>query len=439
MGKRMVIHPELGVGEIIQTRYSGFELQIIFTDGNIRWIRFDELKEYESNSGSDIPTVVPKRNVLSEQTFLSRRMIEAFRLGIVPTDLVDQFTFGRDAEVTKINEWLQSSNKNVSYVFGEYGTGKSHLLSSTIKKASHSGYAVALVETDRTAVAFNKPKALYSNIIKAFQYIDPIDGRKKDFRDFLRSAIQSHTFKDHIYFKWFQKYDHDVLWEWILCDSNCSRPTQYALLEEGLNLYASQFELLPAYQTAANVYCYLLSSIGWAAKNILGLSGLLVIFDEAESIEQINGAYSTDKANNFIAALIRTANNDKILNETSSLWETGLTFSSRSKLPFLYANRSEIKLMFAFTPSNYSPPNSPKNPPCQIILKDFTDSALKQIFDEVFNLYKKGYAGFSIDENTFEKIFKSVNDPTNNVRRFVKASVEALDIIRLTDNIQFLK
>ena len=33
------------------------------------------------------------------------------------------------------------------------------------------------------------------------------------------------------------------------------------------------------------IYIVILSGIGWAAKNILGLKGFLILFDEAENVD----------------------------------------------------------------------------------------------------------------------------------------------------------
>lgn len=438
MEKTQVIHPELGEGEVIQTRNGGFELLVNFSNSTKRWVRFDELINQASSPTLPIKQDLIRKSILTEKVFLARRMIEAFRLGIVPYDQADQFTFGRNTEVVLINEWLNDPKINVACITGEYGTGKSHLLSYTVGNAIRSGYAVSLVETDRIAVPFYKPKSIYRQIIKGLHYHDPSDGKMKGFRDLLNIAIQNKAFEDHPYFKWFRTYNDEVLWDWISCELDIARPYPY-LFEDwsSMGIVLKQFPQMPPHMTAANVYCFLLSSLGWAAKKVLGLSGLLVIFDEAESVDAFGSQYYWSRANNFINGLIRTASNDKDLLGLN--WRTGLTYSGfASNIPFLYKGRSELKIMFAFTPSGYRPSSFQQFPTKWVNLENLTQDALDQIFHEICNIYTLSYPNFTIDHKPSDKISSAINGSTNNVRKFVKASVEALDIIRLTDNKHFL-
>ena len=432
MNSKQVVHPKWGAGEIVRSRNGGFEVLVNFCDGINRWVRFDEIKKVEIPTTSILGTDESKKAALSCDVFSARRMIEAFRLGIVPVDQIEQFTFGRDEEVELINKWLKNRRSNIIYLAGEYGSGKSHLLSYAIGKAVSSGYAVALVDTDPKAVTFHKPKSIYRDIIKAFHYMDPISGIKKDLRDFLINTVNHKSFENHPYFKWLRMYNDDAVWEWILCDISSTRPFRWRTVDYRLREAIRYFEPLPSYSTSANVYCYLLSSIGWAVKNLLGLSGLLVIFDEAESIDAIGSKTYWERADNFVQALVRTASNDPELLKRP--WETGLTFARHAwSIPFSYSERSELKLIFAFTPG-YKPTNYKNYPHKWMELNKLTENALHQIFLGICSLYKIGYPEFSIDHNPIDKIYSVVNDQHTNVRRLVKASVEAFDIIRLTNN-----
>ncbi len=62
------------------------------------------------------------------ERFKSRRMVEAFRLGIVPYDCVSDFIFGRAEEIQILTDWLDQPDSNAMLTVGEYGTGKTHLL-----------------------------------------------------------------------------------------------------------------------------------------------------------------------------------------------------------------------------------------------------------------------------------------------------------------------
>jgi hypothetical protein len=480
-----VIHPVKGPGVIEQMRNGGFELLVMFIDGSSCWVRNDELivqrkpsevvsqkaiqkeherldelivhrkpsevvsqkaiqKEHERSDelivqrkpSEDVSQKVIKIGHNSpKDTFQARRMVEAFRLGIVPYDQVDGFTFGRNAEVGCIKAWLGSTKCNVMVLSGEYGSGKSHLLSYTANEASRSRYAVALVETDSMAVPFYKPKSIFRQIVRAFEYTDVSESRHKHFRDFLTYAINKGAFADHKYFKWLRICDDEGLWDWISCVRETGRPmfNEYRFDYPRLN----ELNTLPPSTNAANVYCYLLSSLGWAARNILGLAGLLVIFDEAESVDLARSSFRSIRANNFIKALVLTANNDRTL--LGSNWDTGLDFSAFEKyIPFMYRPRSEMKVLFATTPFTDMQSRIGRYPYEHISIEGLPDDALRKVYYEIYARYIVGFPGFNLDYHTIEKVWKVVNRPTFNIRKLVKASVEAFDIVRLTDNKTFL-
>lgn len=124
--ERRVYHHKYGLGKIIGERYKGLELQVEFENGKRRWIKADELIFLPVSHPS--PTTLSNMSSQHQSTkFRYRRMIEAFRLGIVPYDCVDDFTFGRDTEISQIRKWLLSP-EGALFVTGEYGSGKTHLM-----------------------------------------------------------------------------------------------------------------------------------------------------------------------------------------------------------------------------------------------------------------------------------------------------------------------
>ena len=177
---RKVNHPKYGDGVVKRTRHKGFELQVEFESGLTLWIRQDKLKfideeatpPFKEDDWVNHPTfglgrvisiepyiyqdentflvevdfkeagpitlvqsIAKLEKVVEEEAtaqvikplsddpkFKSRRMVEAFRLGIVPYDCVEEFTFGRDKEIKQINEWLDDPNEGTMLIIGEYGT-----------------------------------------------------------------------------------------------------------------------------------------------------------------------------------------------------------------------------------------------------------------------------------------------------------------------------
>ena len=185
------------------------------------------------------------------------------------------------------------------------------------------------------------------------------------------------------------------------------------------------------YSTAANIYCYLLSSLGWASKEILGLKGLVLIFDEAEAVDLYQYAYQHGQSHNFLSALIRVASNDQSL--LGSPHSAGLRYCKKGKgtgIPFLYRPPSSLKLVFSFTPG-YTFSTLPElQTPRMIELKCLEEEALKGLYEEVNRVYDRAYR-FRTTDLSFEAIVRRVDSQEAVTRRFLKATIEALDLARM--------
>ena len=443
MLKEKVYHPRYGSGKVKQSRHKGFELLVIFEDGTTRWVRLDELSELGTTFTESPISILP---VFSNELIKSRQMIEAFRLGIVPYDCVEEFTFGRDKESKEITNWLNSPDENTLLIVGEYGTGKTHLLHYALSIALQNGFAVAWVELDPNEAPFHKPKRVYNHILKNFKYRSQESGRLKGFRNFLQEAFRESAFQDHIYFKHLIEHNDEVFWEWIEGSESIPRPMEWN--ESYWSYRVNKYQFLPGlydYSTAANIYCYILSSLGWAAKEVLGLKGLLLIFDEAESVSTYHYSYQAERSINYLKALIRTANNEtKLLKKTIN---TGLEYCRKGvgpNVPFLYKPTCSLKLLFAFTSLDWnyeyiwdgSYRKTPKIEEMERIpridVNPLPDDDLKKVFEHICQLYDSSYECFK-ENLTIDKIFRKVNSLSGSTRLFVKGSVEALDLVRFNN------
>ena len=421
-----------------QSRYRAFELQVEFENGLITWVRQDELSQIPATPreprqrDSQTPPV-------SDEKFKFRRMIEAFRLGIVPCDCAEEFTFGRDEEMEQIAKWLGNPNQSTILIVGQYGTGKTHLLHCAISRALQNDYAVAWVEMDPNEAPFYKPKRVYCRLIQGFRYYSKQDGQLKGFRAFLKEALVKGAFKDHLFFKYLHKYEKDIIWDWIEGRESIVRPWGVD------NSLYPDLPGLSDYSTAANTYCYLLSALGWAARVVLGLQGLLLVFDEAETVTAHIYSYQFRKSKNFLRALICTANGDRRL--LRSPFQSGLDYLGIGigpNTPFLYRVPSGLKMLFAFTSTDWNYDSEyrgggvyQRNPKIveidatpKIDLRPLTDDAFKDVFEHICLLYDGAY-GFLAGDVTIDKIFRRVASESGRTRLFVKGSVEALDLARL--------
>jgi hypothetical protein len=429
---QMVEHKIYGKGEIQKERFKGFELSVKFENDISRWVRRDDIRFI-----SETPILTkPKESqppVLPKEQFKARQIIEALRLGIVPHSDVEKFTFGRHNEINQIKSWLSCSNDGTMVITGEYGSGKTHFLECIYSIAFKDNWAVSIVNLDPNELPFHQPKKIYEYIINSFKFKNK-DG---NFREFLREIAKSNDYyklDEHQYLNRAidvirKETDEEYFWEWIE-----GKP--------GWHYYLRMRDS----STSANIYCYILSGIGWAVKNILGLNGFLILFDEAESVDSYwHTYYQNNKAQNFLIGFLLMANNDERLlkevrekkfyeHRTYKGWwgsETGLQYCGHSQLPFLWNNPCYVKTILAFTPGFSILDKDPFNRAKELELEHIgNDVILREISEKIVEIYKQAYdykGNIRISE-----IFEFI--PKDNIRKFIKGIVEALDLMRFYPN-----
>ena len=429
---RSVKHTLYGIGEVRETRFGGFELSVQFEDGILRWIRQDELEFLSgsmpaSNARIEIDKPVERieliKPMLPEERFKAREIIEALRLGIVPHGQVDEFTFGRDYAITQIKEWLDNQSGESLIVSGEYGVGKTHLLDYVYSSALKRNWAVAMVALDPGELPLHRPKAIYEAIVSSFKFRAHNGG----FREFLREIAASpkwHELQEHEYLgtvieKIRTGEDDEYIYEWI----------------EGKSRYYPQ---MYNYSTCGNIYCYILSGISWAAKNILGLNGFLILFDEAESVDSFwHTSYQNNKSWNFLSGLVLAGSDDPVSLKEVGMnkfykhylykgwwgYHSDLQYCGHLRLPFTWRVPCNLKLLFAFTPDDEIFEIEPLKSARKFEIGSINAEYFEKISEKIISLYDLAY-DFQADSRVFEYV------PKDNIRRFIKGLVEALDLAR---------
>lgn len=419
MADKETLHSRYGAGRVVGERHGGFEKRILFRNGLERWIRLDDLKDVDRRRLESL--VTPKFQRIPDEELSARQLIEAFRLGIVPDRHVEDFTFGRKREMEKLRKWLDMPSRSSLRVVGEYGAGKSHILAYARRRALRDGFAVASVDMDPNENPFHKPKRVYGRLVRSFRYISRDGNRERGFRDFLKEALDAGFLDDHRYFSRLIQPDDD-LWTWIEAREAAPRPVPN--FDARYGRYLSLFD----FSNAGNIYCYLISALGWAAREALGLKGLLLLFDEAETVGARGHTYQVQRGRHFITALIRMAANNRRLVKHPGI--TGLPYSHHaSDIPFLYRTPCGVKLLFAFTPEAEWYRISELRRVPLMELESLSVRALREVFEEICKFYRKAYdlAGDFKPGGPFARL-RSIG--RNHTRTFVKGSVEALDLAR---------
>lgn len=357
----------------------------------------------------------------------ARSVIEAFRLGIVPIQAIKDWTIGRSHEVDTVRRWLQDESSGTMVIRGEYGSGKSHLIEYLHAGGFELNYAVSLVGIDPTDAQPAFPKRVYRHLIRNLLF--PYKNQHYTFAELLtmlakkrkKNPLPNHRFLGGILEKIKNNKDTPEMWAWIEGQESTYR-------EQGC---------LYDHTTAANIYCNILSGIGMLAVKELGLKGVMLMFDEAETSRTYRYYYEWSRALNFFNALSMVANDEPELTDEKvvkgehcySGKETGLIYSGHCPIPYLYEIPSFLKIVFAFTP-DYKLSLLEDYNIYEIELESLPPQETKYLFYKFIDLYEKVYQikVHPVYRRRFFELIKA--NSYQSTRKFIKAMVESLDFYR---------
>lgn len=241
-----------------------------------------------------------------------------------------------------------------------------------------------------------------------------------------KDSLRSHRYLGNVISGIGTTQESEWLWNWIEGRESFYGPTLY---DHG---------------TAANVYCNILSGIGWAASLILRLKGLAVIMDEAESVDPgWYYGYQVEKGFNLICGLMLVAGNDIRLGcEPINIkdqpgigtWfgkETDLIYHGLTKVRYCFKFPSFLKVAFAFTPTYIV--DRLRRLPTRILclrLEPLSGKSLRKVFKHICLLYDSSY-GFPQSDSDIQSCFEVIKAKSRTgTRSFIKGSVEILDLRR---------
>jgi hypothetical protein len=430
---RLVSHPVFGEGEILDTRWRGTELLVQFQSGLRLWLPTQRVRLL-----TRIDDLVPaggKPGFAAIDRVQARRMIEAFRLGIVPHQDVESFTFGREQQVEVIEGALRELGRGRGDVYmaeGEYGTGKTHLLEYLHHRALARGMATSLIQFDPREVTPHRPKRVYREIVHNLRYIH--EEREHGFRDLLLRAaeldLSDHVFLGPVLAK-LRRIDSghvesEVLWQWIEGESTKEYATE---LRSPYRVKGGQrIPALYDFSTAADFYCNIISGISYVCR-ALGLKGLVLLIDEAETVTHLWDVIYLTKSVNFMEGLVRTSQNDPDLKKVTNR----MIHNRVRPVPYIYRDPA-LLLVFATTPSpyDYAYIKLANRIRHRIELEPLSDKALVEAFSTMVMVYTRAYPGFALTELEQKKVLREASRRNiEGVRAFIKFSVEALDVARL--------
>jgi len=200
--------------------------------------------------------------------------------------------------------------------------------------------------------------------------------------------------------------------------------------------------------TSANIYCHLLSAYSVIARDCLGLKGLPLLLDEAETIDVAATKLQVRRGFNFLRGLSLVAENDgRLLKEQIRDGqvnsgrrfgleqgpigtETNLRYRGSFRIRFSVQQPVAVKAIFAFAPAVILDDTSFIDFD-RIDLEPLGPAALAAALKETAMEYAKAYA-FQPNGAHHTLIARHLlGHHFPSPRLFIKAGVEALDLLRL--------
>ncbi|MEO0102182.1 MAG: BREX system ATP-binding domain-containing protein [candidate division WOR-3 bacterium] len=412
-------HPVFGEGEILEERFRGQEFLVKFRTGIKLWLRKERLFFFS-----------PLREEKIDQ-ISARRMIEAFRLGIVPRRDIEDFTFGREEEISQFKKEMEGLKRGYGdclLIEGQYGSGKTHLLEYFYHTGLKEGFLVSRVELDPREVSLARPKKVYREIIHNIRFLQ--EEKEGGFRDFLRQAAKLNI-KDHIYFtpllSSLKKMDEDaasaeVWWQWVEGESTKEYAVEHRFYRvKGGNKIPALYD----FSTAVDFYCYLISGISYMARE-LGFFGFILLIDEAETVTHFWDMHSFLAGFSFLEGLLKTSLNFPELKRINYQY----LHNGMRPTPYIYKD-AYLLLIIAATPlpDGYLQTKIRQIVKKNISLSPLPERACQECFYHLVSLYRAAYPEFSLPPRKEREILLSAI-ASENLRDFIKFTVDYLDIER---------
>ncbi len=419
---KIVAHPIFGEGIIVATRWDGVESQVKFRSGLCLWLPSKWLKQI----------AVPEAEL---DQISSKRLLEAFRLGVVPHQDIENFTFGRAYEISEINQALTNLKNGaggVCLIEGVYGSGKTHLLEYARHLSLRQGLVTAYCELSTQETPLYRPKRVYRELLYNLRYIK--DNNEYSFRDLLRMVARIEV-TDHCFLtpvlrrlKDIESGDlvHEVFWQWIEGESTknyATDPRAPFRVRGGQKIPA-----LYDFSTASDFYSYILTGLSFLI-NKSELGGLVIILDEVETITHIWEYVAYSRGLNFLEGLILSALNTEELKQI----DNRMMHNKVRPTPYIY-REPHILMILAMTPVHgfRGIENIVELIKDRYYLRKFSKPELEVIFKNLIKVYKCAYPNFHIKLSHQENIYSVAQKKgSGELREFIKFTVEAFDWLRL--------
>ncbi len=434
-----VRHPQFGAGEVVEIRYGGLHARVSFHTGFTAWVRSQDLEFiFEDEPSHDIPEI--------HDEFSFYRLLETLKLGIVPASEITHFTFGRKEVIRTFERMMERVERGggVFLLEGPYGSGKTHMLHCLSAQALQQGFAVMLAELDPFDVTPSRPKRVYRALVHELMWPES-EHTIGTIHTILHKIREGEVLipSGHAYFDRYDAIiknlaDGSTEWldAWIL-----GEPLDRSFLNS-LKLY--KLPVFLEHSTAVDHLTYLLS--GWARifKSI-GLKGLIIFLDEAETAQHMHQAWERHRSTSTLQGLFHMGYNADGIDTVEGLYndsyhqayfdQYGRIHSGVRPLPYAYSKPTYMGIVVSVTPSLttwYQNIVQSIHPEDRVVLWPLSDTDYYAILQYLIRIAHSLQPGIPDDEPFIRHIFENLkknlwkHSETPPPRIFLKAAAELI-------------
>jgi len=371
--------------------------------------------------------------------------LEALRLGVVPARGVQEYTVAREAELASIGE-MYDDNAGCRVLWGDYGTGKTHLLETAEQLALERGFATARVTLDPKENALHHPLRLYQRIANSMRTSDQV-GMGLDW--LFEQLCDS---DDHFdpggkrASRFFSPYLHvlrkgttaRVGWmrEYVFGEDVPSQEVNSNAYHHGWR--GGRLLRMSDYRTFGRMYMHLLGTLScWYAD--AGKRGLVLLFDEVERVEALNHAdrgHALEVLQHYAAVTMQP---DDLAFEPDSLYKGGREV--HRELPLRFRDQQPLSTIFALTPLEEIRAQFleiTQSETYDVHIGALHVDLLKPLVARIAGIYERAYVGHTVSEGArgyaHEQLRDSFESGHSSFRDAVRAAVFLFDANRLADN-----
>jgi BREX system ATP-binding protein BrxC/D len=371
-----------------------------------------------------------------------RQTVEALRLGVVPRDYVRDYTVARERELSDF-EGLLEAGRGLRLVWGDYGTGKTHLLDLYERMALKEGFVTTRVTLNPRETPPSHPQRLFREIVNSLRYpgipgegLDPLFLELRDSLDHISpGGSRSSRVLSPVLFA--SRHPETEVGSWAE-DYIAGYPMdiEFGVRElRRIGWTGARPLALSDYRTYGRMYVHLVGTLAaWAGD--AGFKGLVILFDEVEYVEMTRGE-SRNLAKEVLqhyAAI--TLPKEKLAFDPERLYRGGQAV--HRLLPLRFDDEQRLAAVMALTPLPEAEAIAREilvDRKDDLELSRFLVPDFVELAESVARLYRRAYPTYALDESTLVRLSESAMEDLvlgdGSPRETVRRTVMELDADRL--------